>query len=69
MREELMSTARTLMDDISADPVNWRMWEDRLRQTIAAHRDHGLDLPAQLRVYAEWLRQDDEVDQFENMPV
>ena len=45
MREELMSTARTLMDDISADPVNWRMWEDRLRQTIAAHRDQFENMP------------------------
>ncbi|MEC7762813.1 MAG: hypothetical protein VX874_12985 [Pseudomonadota bacterium] len=69
MKNELMATARTLMDDISADPVNWRMWEDRLRQVITAHRDNAIDLPAQLRVYAEWLRQDDEVDLFENMPV
>ena len=57
------------MDDIAADPVNWRMWEDRLRQVIAAHADNNLALPAQLRVYAQWLRQDDEEDQYENMPV
>ena len=69
MKSELVRTAQALMDDISADPVNWRMWEDRLRQVIAAHDEHGMELPAQLRVYADWLRQDDLEDQFENMPV
>lgn len=69
MKDQLMQTARTLMDDISADPVNWRMWEDRLRQVIAAHADMGVDLPAQLRVYADWLRQDDAEDRFANFPV
>lgn len=69
MKDQLMNTARTLMDDIAADPVNWRMWEDRLRQTIAMHAEYGLELPAQLRVYADWLRQDDDEDLFENMPV
>ncbi|MAM61520.1 hypothetical protein [Maritimibacter sp. UBA3975] len=69
MKSELVKTADALMDDISADPVNWRMWEDRLRQVIAGHADNNMDLPAQLRVYADWLRQDDLEDQFENMPV
>lgn len=69
MKDQLFKTAVALMDDISADPVNWRMWEDRLRQVIASHAEHGVDLPAQLAVYADWLHQDDTEDLFENMPV
>ncbi|MBV7410339.1 hypothetical protein [Maritimibacter sp. DP1N21-5] len=69
MRAELLQTTERLIDEISADPVNWRAQEHRLRQVIAAHEKAGMKLPSHLRVYESWLSEDDAEDAFENLPV
>lgn len=66
---DLAETASALMDEISADPVNWRAHEDHLRQVIELYENLSLTLPPELRIYAEWLEQDALDAEFENMPI
>lgn len=68
-KHDLADTAARLMDEISIDPANWRAFEDRLRALFLKFSEHGLKVPAQLRVYETWLSDDDLEDSFENMPV
>ncbi len=68
-KQDLAETAAKLMDDIATDPVNWRAFEDRLRQVIAGFDQMGEKLPGQLQVYADWLEEDEIEDRFENLPV
>lgn len=65
----LADTASALMDEIASDPVNWRAHEEPLRQVIELYENLNLDLPSELRIYANWIAQDEAEAEFENLPV
>lgn len=68
-KDDLSRTTDALLDEISADPVNWRVYEDHLREVIGHYVAQDVRMPAQLRVYAEWIDEDEMSARFENLPV
>ncbi|HBZ42827.1 MAG TPA: hypothetical protein DEO85_01945 [Maritimibacter sp.] len=68
-KQDLAATTAALLDEISVDPMDWRAYTERLEMVIIAHERLGEKLPGALKVYADWLDEEQSEARYENMPV